>query len=150
MWAWIILIVVVLLAVGLYFLYRYGTKLQRRQDEAQLQMKQMEQTTSMLVIDKKMLPMKDSGLPQMVIDQTPKYMRRSKVPIVKAKVGPRVMTLMCDPKIFDAIPVKKEVKAVVAGIYITGVKGIRARLEKKPEKKKWYQRFTGFKRQAKG
>ena len=104
----------------------------------------------MLVIDKKIMKLKEAGLPQAVLDQTPKYLRRSKVPIVKAKVGPRIMILMCDPKIFDLIPVKKEVKAVVAGIYITGVKGLRGGLEKKPEKKKWYQRFTGFKLRAKG
>ena len=49
---------------------------------------------------------------QIVIDQTPKLMRRSKLPIVKAKVGPKIMTLVADSKIFDQIPVKKEVKAV--------------------------------------
>ncbi len=43
----------------------------------------------------------------MVIDQTPKLMRRTKMPIVKAKVGPRIMTLICDAAIFDQIPVKK-------------------------------------------
>ncbi len=35
----------------------------------------------------------------MVIDQTPKMMRRAKLPIVKAKVGPRIMTLICDATI---------------------------------------------------
>lgn len=35
-------------------------------------MEAMKQTVSMLIIDKKKLRMKDSGLPQMVIDQTPK------------------------------------------------------------------------------
>lgn len=32
------------------------------------------------------MKLKDSGLPQIVIDNTPKYLRRSKVPVVKAKV----------------------------------------------------------------
>ncbi len=97
-------------------------------------MEAMKQTVSMLIIDKKKLRMKDSGLPQMVIDQTPKMMRRAKLPIVKAKVGPRIMTLICDTTIFDQIPVKKEVKATVSGIYITDVRGIRGSLEQ-PEKK---------------
>lgn len=99
-------------------------------------MEAMKQTVSMLIIDKKMMKIKESGLPQMVIDQTPKLMRRTKLPIVKAKVGPRVMTLVADAKIFDLIPVKKEVKATVSGIYITEVRGVRGPLETPPKKKK--------------
>ena len=66
--------------------------------------------------------LKDSGLPAVVIEQSPKMLRRSKLPIVKAKIGPKVMTLICDASIYDSIPVKKEVKAVVSGLYITEVK----------------------------
>ena len=58
---------------------------------------------SMLIIDKGKMKLKDSGLPQIVIDNTPKYLRRSKVPVVKAKVGPRIMTLMCDAQIYPLI-----------------------------------------------
>ena len=74
----------------------------------------------------------------MVLDQTPKYLRGSKMPIVKAKIGPRVMTLIADEQIFDEIPLKKEVKASVSGIYITAVRGIRGPLEK-PKKKKGFR-----------
>ncbi len=80
--------------------------------------------------------MNESGLPQQILDQTPKLMRRTKMPIVKAKVGPRVMTLIADEQIFDEIPVKKEVKATVSGLYITGVRGLRGPLEKPEAKKK--------------
>jgi hypothetical protein len=73
-----------------------------------------------------------------VIDQTPKLMRRSKLPIVKAKVGPKVMSLIADEAIFAEIPVKKEVKATVSGLYITGVKGLRGPIEK-PQKKKGFR-----------
>ena len=97
-------------------------------------MEAAKQTVSMLIIDKKRLPVKSSGLPQMVIDQTPKLLRRSKLPIVKAKIGPRIMTLVADEKVFDLIPLKKEVKATVSGIYILGVKGVRGPLEA-PKKK---------------
>lgn len=92
----------------------------------------------MLVIDKKRMPLKDSGLPQMVIDQTPKLMRRSKLPIVKAKVGPKISILIADEKVFDLIPVKKEIKAEVSGLYIVGVKGIRGSLEVPQKKKKGF------------
>ena len=96
----------------------------------------------MLVIDKKRMPLKDSGLPQMVIDQTPKLMRRSKLPIVKAKVGPKINILIADEKVFDLIPVKKEIKAEVSGLYIVGVKGIRGSLvTPEPKKKGFFARF---------
>ena len=71
------------------------------------------------------MKLKDAGLPQQIMDQTSKFMRRAKLPIVKAKVGPRVMSLIADEQIFDEIPVKKEVKASVSGIYITSVRGIK-------------------------
>ena len=90
------------------------------------------------IIDKKRIKLKDAGLPQQIIEQTPKLMRRSKLPVVKAKVGPRVMSLIADEQIFDEIPLKKEVKASVSGIYITAVRGIRGPLEK-PKKKKGFR-----------
>ena len=80
----------------------------------------------------------DSGLPANVIAQTPKMLRRSKLPIVKAKVGPKVMTLICDGQIFDSVPVKKEVKATVSGLYITAVKGMRGPIEVPAKKKKGF------------
>ena len=113
-------------------------ELQRRQAESQTQMEAMKQTVSMLIIDKKKLKIKESGLPQMVIDQAPKLMRRSKLPIVKAKVGPKISVLIADEKVFDQIPVKKEVKAEVSGLYIVGVKGIRGSLETPAPKKKGF------------
>ena len=96
------------------------------------------QTVSMLIIDKKRMKMKDAGLPQIVIDQTPKMMRGSKLPIIKAKVGPQIVSLICDEKIFESVPVKKEVKAVVSGIYVLDVKGLHGKTEAAPEKKKGF------------
>ena len=134
---WIVFfIIMAILIIGLVVLYFFGKKAQKKRDEQQEQMEAAKQTITMLVIDKKRLPIKQSGLPQMVIDQTPKLMRRSKLPIVKAKIGPRIMTLMCDNKVFEVIPVKKEVKAVVSGLYITGIKSVRGGSIEQPQKKK--------------
>ena len=91
----------------------------------------------MLIIDKKRMKITEAGLPQAVIDQTPKLLRRSKLPILKVRVGNRVMSLICDEKIFDSVPVKKEVKASVSGIYVTEVKGLRGKTVT-PEKKKGF------------
>ena len=137
----VLLIIVIILAVVLAVLYFLGKKAQKKQEAQQAQIEASKQTVSMLVIDKKRMPLKEAGLPQMVIDQTPKMMRRMKLPVVKAKVGPKIMTLISDEKIFELIPVKKEVKAQVSGIYIVGVKGVRGALETKEKKKGFFARM---------
>lgn len=142
----VILAILAAVCVALYFL---GKKAQKKQSEQQVLLEQNKQTVSMLIIDKKRLRMKESGLPQMVIDQTPKYLRRSKVAVVKCKVGPQIVTMMCDEKIFDAIPLKKEVKAVVSGIYIMDVKALHGKLPKVEEKKKGFFKRTVEKLQEK-
>ena len=134
----VLLVILVILIAVLVALYFFGKKAQKKQEEQQAQIEATKQTVSMLVIDKKRMPIKESGLPQMVIDQTPKLMRRSKLPIVKAKVGPKISILIADEKIYDLIPVKKEIKAEVSGLYIVGVKGIRGSLEKPAPKKKGF------------
>lgn len=136
----VLLVILVILVIALVVLYFVGRRMQKKQEAQQEQMEAMKQTMTMLIIDNKIMPIKQSGLPQVVIDQTPKLMRRSKLPIVKAKVGPRIMTLVADNKIYDLIPVKKEVKAVVSGIYIMDVKGIRGPLEAPAPKKKFWAR----------
>ncbi len=102
----VILAVLLIAVVALYFI---GKKAQKKQAEQQEQIDAMKQTISMLVIDKKRMKLKDAGLPQIILDQTPKLLRGSKLPVVKAKVGPQIMTLICEEKIFDAVPGKKKV-----------------------------------------
>ena len=135
----VLLVILAVLIIGLVVLYFLGKKAQKKKAEQDEQLAAAAQTVSMLVIDKKRMRITESGLPQVVIDQTPKMMRRTKLPIVKAKVGPRVMTLIADEQIYDEIPVKKEVKATVSGLYITGVRGLRGPLEKPVKKKKGFR-----------
>lgn len=134
----VLLVILAVLVVAVVVLYFVGKKAQKKQAEQQEQINASKQTVSMLIIDKKRLKMKDSGLPQAVIDQTPKLMRRSKLPIVKAKIGPQVMSLVCDEKIFETVPVKKEVKASVSGILITDVKGLHGKPVVAEKKKKGF------------
>lgn len=134
-----ILVVLVVLLVVLYFV---GKNLQKKQAAQQEQIQAAAQNVTMLIIDKKKMKLKDAGLPAIVMEQTPKMLRGSKLPIVKAKVGPKVMTFICDDKIFDYVPVKKEVKAVVSGIYITSVRGIRGPLDKPEEKKGFFKKLA--------
>ena len=64
------MIAVIALAV-LYFL---GRKLEKRQVEQQQLLEMSKQTVSMLVIDKKKMKIKDSGLPKMVIRGMMEYL----------------------------------------------------------------------------
>lgn len=131
----VLIVIAVIMVIAVIVLYFVGKKAQKKKDEQDAQMAASAQTVSMLIIDKKKMKLRDSGLPATVLAQTPKLLRGSKMPIVKAKVGPRVMTLICDAQIFDMVPVKKEVKATVSGLYITGVRGLRGPLEAPPKKK---------------
>ncbi len=138
----LLIIFVVLLAVviALYFI---GKRLQARQAESDAQIQSMKKPMTLLVIDKKRLKLKESGLPDQVIQQTPWYAKRSKVPVVKAKVGPQFINFICDEKIFDSIPVKKQVKAMVSGIYIVELKGVRGGMpaDTTPRKKSWVEKL---------
>lgn len=129
----VIAVVLAIIAVVLYFL---GKKAQKKQAEQQEMLNANRQTIAMLIIDKKRMKLRDAGLPQIVMEQVPKAMRGAKLPIVKAKVGPQIMSLICEDKIFDSVPIKKEVKAVVSGIYILDVKGLHGKQEVQPTKKK--------------
>ena len=132
-------IIVLVLIIVMIVLYFVGKKLQKKQDESQAQMQAAAQTATILVIDKKRMKLKDAGLPKIVLENTPKYLRGSKVPIVKAKIGPKIMSLMCDEKIFPVLPVKKELKVMISGIYIMDVKS-RGVLENPQEKLGIWQR----------
>ena len=106
----IVMIVILVILIGvLVGLYIFGKKAEKKQAEQQEQMAAAAQVVSMLIIDKKKLRLKEAGLPQMVVDNTPKY-----------------------------LPVKKEVKAVVSGLYITEIKSVRGGSIEQPEKKKGF------------
>ena len=150
---WLIMIIVIVVALAIMFvLYRVGDKLQKKQSAQREQMVEVAQPMNMLIIDKKMLPMKDAGLPKMVMEQTPKRYQKAKLPIAKVKVGPQIMNMICDDAIFDELPTRGEVKAMVSGIYIISVKSVRgkkvAQEEETGKKKKGNWRTRMRKRQV--
>ena len=150
---WLIMIIVIVVALAIMFvLYRVGDKLQKKQSAQREQMVEAAQPMNMLIIDKKMLPMKDAGLPILVREQTPKRYQKAKLPIAKVKVGPQIMNMICDDAIFDELPTRGEVKAMVSGIYIISVKSVRgkkvAQEEETGKKKKVNWRTRMRKRQV--
>lgn len=112
-----VIFAVALILVGLYFL---GSKLQKKQNESQQMIQQNRQTVSAMIIDKKKIKITESNLPKQAIDSVPRYMKLRKLPMVKVKIGPQILTLLCDGKVFENIPLKKMVKLEIAGAYILG------------------------------
>ena len=139
----VLLVILVLLVIAAVALYFYGRKLQEQQASQQSAFDAAKQTVSMLVIDKKKLRISQSGLPQMVLDQQPWYTKWMKVPIVKAKVGPRIMTFMADANVFEVLPLKTECKVVISGLYITEIKSARGGIPQVPKKKTLRDRISG-------
>ena len=138
----VLLVILVILIAAFIALYFFGRKMEKKQAAQKEQMEAIAQTVTMMVIDKKKMKLNDAGFPAVVVENTPKYLRRSKVPVVKAKIGPQIMSLMCDAQVYPLIPVGgKPIKAVLSGIYITSVKGIRGSLETPEPKKKFLDRF---------
>lgn len=134
----VLIVILVLVIAACIALYIFGKKAEKKQAAQREQMEAAAQLVSMLIIDKKKMKLKEAGLPAAVIENTPKYLRRTKIPVVKAKIGPKIMTLMCENKVFEVMPVKKEIKAVVSGLYITEIKSVRGGSIEPPQKKKGF------------
>lgn len=133
----IFMIVLAVLVVILLVLVIMGKRLQKKQESQQASIEAAAQTMNFFIIDKKMMKLTEAGLPKIVLEQTPKLMRRAKLPILKVKVGPKVMSLICDQKVFETLAPKQEVKASVSGIYVTSAKRIRGPIvETDPKKRK--------------
>ncbi|MCL2664312.1 MAG: hypothetical protein FWE82_01740 [Defluviitaleaceae bacterium] len=114
------------LGVGVYFLNKWaGKKMATQQD----MIEKNKTPATIYVIDKKKEKASNANFPKAVTDQMPKYSKLMKLPLVKAKIGPQIMTLMCDKAVYDALPVKKTVKVEMAGMYIVGMKGLKTKRE---------------------
>ncbi len=135
---WMIISIIVLVVVigGMVALYFAGQKMQKKQMAQKEEMAAAAQPVTMMVIDKKYMKMKDAKLPKVVMENTPKRYQNSKLPVVKAKIGPQIMTLIADDAVFDELPAKGEIKAMVSGIYIISAKTVRGKSAPVDDKKK--------------
>ena len=135
----IMLIILIAMSVGLYF---WGKRLEKQRVEQQKQIDANAMQVSLLIIDKKRMRLKDAGLPEQMTATLPWYAKRAKLPVVKVKAGPRIMNLIASEEIFDELPLKREVKGTVSGLYLTKVRGIRGKLNKEPVKKGFRARLA--------
>ena len=128
----IISIVILVLGVAIYFLNNWAGKKQAVQNEMVAQHKQ---TVSLYVIDKKKDKITNANFPKAMADQVPRVGRMFKMPLVKVKIGPQIMTMLCDEATFNILPVKKTVTVEIAGAYIVGMKGMKTKMELAEQRK---------------
>lgn len=145
----VMLVIIGIMIVAIVVLFFLGKKMDKQQKEQQKFIDANRQTVSMFIIDKKKVRFKDAGFAQAVYDQAPKMSKLIKVPVVKAKVGPQFVTLIADDAIFDSIPINKEIKATISGMYLTSFKLAHGKLVTPPPKKKNFFKRTIDKLQEK-
>ena len=127
----IILIVVVALGLilgGMYLLNRWASKKVTAQQEM---INKTKQAASIYVIDKRHDKAANVTLPKVVTENLPKTTKLMKMYFVKAKIGPQIITLMCEKQVYNALDVKKTFQVELAGIYISHVKGMKTKYEVK-------------------
>jgi len=118
-WLYLILAVVIgLLVAGYFFLKK---KMQKKMDDQKELVDQHKVAATILVLEKRMDKINNANIPKGVIEQIPKIYKLKKIPIVKAKIGPQVMDLLCEEDIFSKLPEKKSVNVEIAGIFIAGI-----------------------------
>ena len=128
----IVTIVVGVIAAVLFFLNRWAS---RKTVEHNTMIDRTRQAAEIFVIDKQMGKLLEANLPKAALEQVPLLYKFIKTPLVKAKIGPQVMTLMCDKRVYKALPVKKTVKVELAGMYIVDMKGLKSASEQKAHEK---------------
>jgi hypothetical protein len=135
-WIWgallILAIVILVLGVALYFLNSWACKKTAQQNEMVAQHKQ---TVTLYVIDKKKDKITNANLPKAMAEQVPRMGKMMKMPLVKVKMGPTIMTMICEAETFKVLPVKKTVTVDVAGAYIVGMKGMKTKMEMAAQRK---------------
>ena len=124
----IVFVVIVAIAGGLYFLNRWATK---RYSTQQDMVSKNKMPAKIYVIDKKHDKAANVQLPKVVADNLPKSAKVMKMHFIKAKVGPQIITLMCDKAVYGHLSLKKDYQVELAGIYIVSVKGAKSKFELK-------------------
>ena len=117
---YLILGVVIAIIVTAFILIR--KRVRKRMDEQESMVNQHKITTTILVLEKRKDKVANANIPKNIVEQIPRLYKMRKMPIVKAKIGPQIMDLMCEEKVYDQLPVRKSVKVELAGIFIAGIK----------------------------
>ena len=114
----ILLLVVVIVAIVVFVLYMLNRWAYKKMDSQSSMIEKTKTTQQVYVIDKRR-------------DKIPKWSKFMKMNFVQVKVGPQILTLIADKRVFDAMPLKKTVKVEIAGLYIVNIVGMKSAEEMK-------------------
>ena len=120
-WLEIVFTVLAVVVVILVLLVLLGRHLQKKQAATMEQVEQNRQTVPALIIDKKKMKLKAAPFPAEVYEKTPIYLRHLSVYVVKAKIGPKIVNLMCEKNVFEQIPLKVTIQGKISGAYLTEI-----------------------------
>ena len=123
----VVLLIGIILAIVFVVLYFLNKWAGRRMADQQEMVEKHKQTATIYIIDKKKDKITNANLPKAMAEQVPRMGRMMKMPLVKAKIGPQIMTLVADKAVYEALPVKKTVTVELAGAYIVGMKGLKTK-----------------------
>lgn len=128
--------VIALVIVGLVIGYRFLRKRMQKKIEAQKEIVDEHKiSTSIFVIEKRKGKITEAKLPKNVLSQIPAIYKLRKMPLITAKIGPQIVTLVCEDDLYDKIPDKKNVNVELAGIFIVSVKSAVQKPGKKKKRK---------------
>ncbi len=137
---WLVVLLWILVIGGIVAgLSVWGRKLQNRYNEQQDLINQYKQVVQIFVIDKRKDTLDNLKLPKFVKEQIPKSQKKKKMPVVIAKIGPQIQTLLCDENVYNTLPIKKNIKVEMAGVLIVDI--VSGKLPQ-PEKVGFRQRLV--------
>jgi hypothetical protein len=119
---WVVYIIIILVIIAAVIGFKiFKKRMEKRADTQKELVDQHKVTTTIFIIDKKKGKIGDSNLPKSVIDQIPRLYKIRKVPLITAKVGPQIVTLLSEENVYNVLPVKKNVRVDIAGIFIVSI-----------------------------
>ena len=127
----VFIIITVVIALIVLLLYYLNKKSMKQMMQAQDFIDANRVTVQAFIIDKKKDKPSPTNLPKAAYEQLSGAAKWRKIYMVNAKVGPQIVTLICDKSVFEALPLKKNVKIDVAGLYIVGITGANLADKKK-------------------
>ena len=146
---WLILIVVIVAVIAGILIY-LNKKAYKRMDEQNEMIEQHKMLQTAYIIDKSRDRMANvKSLPKMVTENVPKWSKFMKMCFVKVKIGPQILTLITDKRVYNALPVKKSVKIEIAGLYIVNMVGMKSPEQLKAEEKAKKEKAKAEKKAAK-
>ena len=123
-------------------MYKLSSRNYKRSIEAQDFINANKQVVPIYVIDKKFAKPTENDFNKQVFEQFNNSMKRRKMCMVRAKVGPQIVTLITEKNVFDVIVPKKTIKVELSGLFIVNVVGVNLADKKKKSLREKASLFT--------